>query len=89
MQVAQVAPLFVRIPPERYGGTERFVHALTKRLARRGHEVTLFGCGGFRTSGELYAGCRERALERFSTERMVADHEQTYERVLEGELVAA
>jgi len=32
MKIAQVAPLFVRIPPERYGGTERVVQALTEAL---------------------------------------------------------
>jgi len=40
MRIAQVAPLFVRIPPERYGGTERVVQALTEALVERGHEVT-------------------------------------------------
>jgi hypothetical protein len=27
-------------------------------------------------------GCRERAIERFSSARMVADHERLYERIL-------
>ena len=40
MRIAQVAPLFVRIPPERYGGTERVVQALTEALVERGHEVS-------------------------------------------------
>lgn len=55
MKIAQVAPLFVRIPPERYGGTERVVHALTEALVARGHNVTLFAAGGSRTSAELHA----------------------------------
>ena len=55
MRIAQVAPLFVRIPPDRYGGTERVVHALTEALVERGHEVTLFAAGGTRTSATLHA----------------------------------
>src|SRR5439155_22405828 len=42
--------LIVRIPPERYGGTERVVQALTEALVERGHDVTLFAAGGTRTS---------------------------------------
>jgi len=42
MRIAQIAPPFVRIPPARYGGTERVVHVLTEELVRRGHNVTLF-----------------------------------------------
>lgn len=55
MRIAEVAPLFVRIPPENYGGTERIVHALTEELVRRGHQVTLFGPNGSVTSAELHA----------------------------------
>ena len=40
MRIAQVAPLFVRIPPERYGGTERVVQVLTEALVERGHGVS-------------------------------------------------
>ena len=29
-----------RVPPKKYGGTERVVHALTEELVRRGHDVT-------------------------------------------------
>jgi glycosyltransferase involved in cell wall biosynthesis len=50
-----VAPLFVRIPPENYGGTERVVHALTEGLVKRGHQVTLFGPGGSETSAQFRA----------------------------------
>src|SRR5581483_258982 len=55
MRIAEVAPLFVRIPPHKYDGTERVVHALTEGLVGRGHQVTLFGPGGCRTSAELHA----------------------------------
>lgn len=53
MRIAQVAPLAERIPPVRYGGTERVVHALTEELVRRGHEVTLFASGDSLTRARL------------------------------------
>jgi len=53
MRIAQVAPLAERVPPVRYGGTERVVHALTEELVRRGHDVTLFASGDSLTSARL------------------------------------
>lgn len=53
MRIAQIAPLVERVPPHKYGGTERVVHALTEELVRRGHEVTLFAAGGSETSATL------------------------------------
>jgi glycosyltransferase involved in cell wall biosynthesis len=54
MRIAEIAPLFVRVPPEHYGGTERVVHALTEELVRRGHRVTLFAPDTSMTSAELH-----------------------------------
>jgi glycosyltransferase involved in cell wall biosynthesis len=56
LRIAQLAPLWVRLPPVRYGGTERVVHALTEALVQRGHDVTLFAAGGSVTSARLCAG---------------------------------
>jgi glycosyltransferase involved in cell wall biosynthesis len=53
LRIAHVAPLWARIPPETYGGTERIVHCLTEELARRGHEVTLFATEDAQTSARL------------------------------------
>jgi glycosyltransferase involved in cell wall biosynthesis len=53
MKIAQVAPVAERVPPKKYGGTERVVHALTEELVRRGHEVTLFATGDSLTSATL------------------------------------
>jgi glycosyltransferase involved in cell wall biosynthesis len=53
LRVAQVAPLWVSIPPVDYGGTERIVHLLTEELVRRGHHVTLFASGDSRTGAHL------------------------------------
>jgi glycosyltransferase involved in cell wall biosynthesis len=53
MKIAQIAPLAERVPPKKYGGTERVVHALTEELVRRGHDVTLFASGDSQTSARL------------------------------------
>ncbi|HZU05758.1 MAG TPA: glycosyltransferase family 4 protein [Chloroflexota bacterium] len=48
-----MAPVYERVPPRLYGGTERVVHALTEELVRRGHEVTLFASADSHTSARL------------------------------------
>ncbi|MDP3013735.1 MAG: glycosyltransferase, partial [Candidatus Subteraquimicrobiales bacterium] len=53
MKIAQVAPVWEKVPPERYGGIELVVYLLTEELVKRGHEVTLFATGNSVTSGEL------------------------------------
>lgn len=53
MRIAQVAPIVERVPPKKYGGTERVVHSLTEELVKRGHEVTLFASGDSKTSAKL------------------------------------
>jgi len=55
VRIAQVAPLFVPVPPREYGGTERIVHTLTQELVARGHEVTLFASAGSETSATLHS----------------------------------
>jgi glycosyltransferase involved in cell wall biosynthesis len=56
MKIAQVAPLYERVPPVGYGGTERVVSWLTEELVRRGHDVTLFASGDSCTSARLISG---------------------------------
>lgn len=53
LRVAQVAPLWFTVPPERYGGIERIVSFLAEGLVERGHDVTLFAAPGSRTSARL------------------------------------
>jgi glycosyltransferase involved in cell wall biosynthesis len=61
LRIAQVAPLYERVPPRLYGGTERVVACLTDELVRRGHRVTLFASGDSRTAAKLISPV-ERAL---------------------------
>ncbi len=53
MRIAQVAPLWERVPPFRYGGIELIVQLLTDQLVQRGHEVTLFASGDSLTKAKL------------------------------------
>jgi glycosyltransferase involved in cell wall biosynthesis len=57
MRIAQIAPLYERVPPRLYGGTERIVSYLTEELVRQGHEVTLFASGDSKTSAKLVRCC--------------------------------
>ncbi len=63
LKIAQVAPLWVRIPPEKYGGIERIVHYLTEELVKRGHDVTLFASGDSKTKAKLIS-VYPRALKK-------------------------
>jgi glycosyltransferase involved in cell wall biosynthesis len=53
LRIAQIAPLAERVPPLKYGGTERVVATLTNELVRRGHDVTLFATGDSDTLATL------------------------------------
>lgn len=53
MRIAQITSNAEAVPPKKYGGTERVVHALTEELVKRGHEVTLFASGDSETSARL------------------------------------
>lgn len=55
LRIAQVSPLYERVPPALYGGTERIVSYLTDELVRRGHQVTLFASGDSRSGARLVA----------------------------------
>jgi glycosyltransferase involved in cell wall biosynthesis len=57
LRIAQLAPLYERIPPKLYGGTERVVSYITEELVRRGHDVTLFASGDSESKARLVPGC--------------------------------
>jgi|SRR5690554_4371413 len=59
MKIAQVAPLFERVPPKMYGGTERVVSYLTEELINMNHDVTLFASGDSITNAKLVSPCDE------------------------------
>ncbi|MBK1987535.1 glycosyltransferase family 4 protein [Sphaerospermopsis aphanizomenoides BCCUSP55] len=66
MRIAQIAPLWERVPPPAYGGIELVVGLLTDELVKRGHEVTLFASGDSLTLANLIS-VHPRALRLDST----------------------
>lgn len=67
LRIAQIAPIAERVPPRKYGGTERVVYNLTEELVRRGHDVTLFATSDSITSARLVSvarkGLRDASIE--------------------------
>ena len=55
LRIAQVAPLYERVPPHLYGGSERIVSYLTEELVGLGHDVT---CLRAATRRQGAASCR-------------------------------
>ncbi|KPJ71766.1 hypothetical protein AMJ50_00265 [Parcubacteria bacterium DG_74_3] len=63
LKIAQIAPLWIPVPPKKYGGIERIVHYLTEELVMRGHEVTLFASGNSKTKAKLVSVYHKGLLE--------------------------
>lgn len=61
LRIAQIAPLWIPVPPRTYGGIELMAHNLTEELVNRSHDVTLFASGDSRTSAKLVSPI-EKAL---------------------------
>ena len=57
LRIAQVAPLWTRIPPTTYGGIELLMKLLIDELVERGHEVTLFSSADCQTTAKLVPVC--------------------------------
>ena len=53
MKIALIANVVERVPPKKYGGTERVIYYLTEHLVKMGHAVTLFATGDSVTSAKL------------------------------------
>lgn len=64
MKIAQIAPVWLSIPPKKYGGTEEVVSDITEGLVNRRHEVTLFATGDSKTSAKLVSFEEQGILER-------------------------
>ncbi len=53
MKIAILAPLWKKVPPEKYGGSELVVANLVKGLTALGHKVTTFVCAGSEIPGGI------------------------------------
>lgn len=91
MRIAQISPLWERVPPPAYGGTELVVSLLTDELVQRGHEVTLFASGDSITLAKLES-VHPRALRLDTSVRECGIYEmlqlsQVYERSQEFDVI--
>ncbi|WP_016952546.1 glycosyltransferase family 4 protein [Anabaena sp. PCC 7108] len=91
MRIAQIAPLWERVPPPAYGGIELVVGLLTDELVRRGHEVTLFASGDSVTLAKLIS-VHPRALRLDKTVKDCSIYESlqlalVYERAKEFDII--
>lgn len=53
MKILEIAPPWIDIPPNGYGGTEWVISNLTEELVKHGHEVALFATKNSKTSAKL------------------------------------
>jgi glycosyltransferase involved in cell wall biosynthesis len=91
MKIAQIAPLWERVPPPAYGGIELVVALLTDEQVRRGHEVTLFASGDSITEAQLES-IHPRALRLDSSIKECNVYEmlhlsKAYERAQEFDII--
>jgi glycosyltransferase involved in cell wall biosynthesis len=91
MRIAQIAPLWERVPPPAYGGIELIVGLLTDELVKRGHDVTLFASGDSITRAKL-SSVHPQALRLDPNVRECGIYEmlqlaQVYERAGEFDLI--
>jgi glycosyltransferase involved in cell wall biosynthesis len=62
VRIAEIAPVWVPVPPPNYGGIELVVSHLADGLTARGHDVTLFAAQGSKTTAKLVSPV-ERAVD--------------------------
>ena len=53
IKIAQLAPLWIPVPPRTYGGIELMLSLLTEELVARNYDITLFASGDSETSAKL------------------------------------
>jgi glycosyltransferase involved in cell wall biosynthesis len=91
MRIAHVAPLYERVPPMLYGGTERVVSHLVEEQVRRGHEVTLFASGDSRTRAALVSSIPRALRLDLDVSDPLAPHlielAQVFERAADFDLI--
>src|SRR5258708_19923634 len=55
MNIAQIAPPWLAIPPNHHGDTENVIYHLVEELVSQGHNVTLFAPGDANTSARHFS----------------------------------
>lgn len=72
--IAMLAPPWIAIPPDGYGGVERVIELLTEELVRRGHEVTLFAPPGTRSRARVRSVLEDPHPDNIEMSLYEADH---------------
>ena len=86
MRIAMIAPVWIPIPPEGYGGIERVLALLVDELVREGHDVTLFAAGPCRTMARQVSSLEEAPTEQMGETLFDAYHVgQAYRDIAGGE----
>jgi glycosyltransferase involved in cell wall biosynthesis len=86
LRIAMVVPPWYELPPRGYGGVEQVCAALVDALARRGHEVTLFGAGtGTGTRARFVATMPELQQDRIGHVLPELAHVARVDQILAGE----
>ena len=67
LRIAQISPLWTRVPPGTYGGVELLMKLLIDELVERGHEVTLFATADCATRATLHPVCEANLCEMLET----------------------
>jgi glycosyltransferase involved in cell wall biosynthesis len=74
LRVAMLAPPWIPVPPQGYGGIEAVVDLLCEALVERGHEVTLFGAPGSRSPARVYPLLDDAHPNAFGSSLYESDH---------------
>ena len=86
MRIAMIAPVWIPIPPEGYGGIERVIALLVDGLTREGHDVTLFAAGPCRTTAGQVTSMQEPPTQHMGETLFDAYHVgQAYRDIAGGE----
>ena len=77
MKIAQVAPIWLKIPPAGAGGAELIISLLTEELVKLGHNITLFASGDSTTKAHLVS-VREKELS-LSRQSLLMESSRIYD----------
>ena len=72
--MAMIAPPWIPVPPDGYGGIEAVVSLLCEELVARGHDVTLFAAPGSRSAATLCSPLGSAHPDRIGASVYEADH---------------
>ena len=74
LRIAVLAPPWIPVPPDGYGGIEAVVELLCEALVARGHDVTLFAASGSRSTARVRALLEEPHPDTIGSALHESDH---------------